>query len=245
MHQAIEAKEGVEIKDENQTLATITLQNFFRLYTKLGGMTGTAMTEASEFDKIYKLGVVQVPTNRSMIRKDEADVVYKTEDAKFRAVVDDIAERHEKGQPVLVGTVSVDKSERLSAMLLKRGVPHEVLNAKYHEKEASIIAQAGRAGAVTVATNMAGRGTDIMLGGNPGVHGGRRAAQQGAVPARRRRGLRGRVARRARAREVHGEDPARGGPAGRRPLRPRHRAARVAAHRQPAARPLRPAGRPR
>ncbi len=167
MHQAIEAKEGVAIKDENQTLATITLQNYFRLYEKLGGMTGTAMTEASEFSQIYKLGVVPIPTNRPMIRKDEADVVYKTESAKFTSVVDDIAERYERGQPVLVGTVSVEKSELLSDLLSKRGVAHEVLNAKFHEKEAQIVAQAGRKGGVTVATNMAGRGTDIMLGGNP------------------------------------------------------------------------------
>jgi preprotein translocase subunit SecA len=167
MHQAIEAKEGVKIMDENQTLATITLQNFFRLYDKLGGMTGTAQTEAAEFDRIYKLGVVPIPTNKPMQRLDTKDVVYKTEAAKFEAVVEDIVERHEKGQPVLVGTVSVEKSERISGMLLRRGVPHEVLNAKYHEKEAEIVAQAGRKGAVTVATNMAGRGTDIMLGGNP------------------------------------------------------------------------------
>ncbi|HZB19692.1 MAG TPA: preprotein translocase subunit SecA, partial [Blastococcus sp.] len=167
MHQAIEAKEKVQIKDENQTLATITLQNYFRLYEKLSGMTGTAQTEAAELNQTYKLGVVPIPTNRPMVRQDMSDVIYKTEKAKFDSVVDDIAERHEAGQPVLAGTASVEKSEVLSKYLLKRGIKHEVLNAKNHAREAAIIAQAGRLGAVTVATNMAGRGTDIVLGGNP------------------------------------------------------------------------------
>ena len=167
LHQALEAKERIEIQDENQTLATITLQNYFRLYSKISGMTGTAMTEASEFHQIYKLGVVPIPTNRPMQRIDAADLVYKSEAGKFHAVAQDIVERHRKGQPVLVGTVSVEKSEELSAVLKKNGVPHEVLNAKHHEREAMIIARAGVKGAVTVATNMAGRGTDIMLGGNP------------------------------------------------------------------------------
>ena len=167
LHQALEAKERIEIKDENQTLATITLQNYFRLYNKLGGMTGTAMTEASEFMQIYKLGVIPIPTNKSMQRIDQSDLIYKSEAGKFVAVAQDIVERHRKGQPVLVGTVSVEKSEELSAILKRNGVPHEVLNAKQHEREAAIIARAGVVGAVTVATNMAGRGTDIMLGGNP------------------------------------------------------------------------------
>ena len=167
MHQAIEAKERVEIKQENQTLATITLQNYFRLYSKLSGMTGTAQTEAAELSQTYKLGVVPIPTNRPMQRVDHSDIIYKTESAKFTAVVDDIAEAHEQGQPVLIGTTSVEKSELLSKMLTRKGIPHEVLNAKHHEHEAHIVAEAGRLGAVTVATNMAGRGTDIKLGGDP------------------------------------------------------------------------------
>ena len=166
LHQAIEAKEHVKINDESKTLATITFQNYFRMYEKLSGMTGTAMTEESEFQEIYKLDVVEIPTNKPMIRKDNSDIIYKNEDAKFRAVIADIKKAHEKGQPVLIGTVSIDKSEKLSKLLDKEGIPHEVLNAKYHEKEAQIIAQAGKFGAVTIATNMAGRGTDIMLGGN-------------------------------------------------------------------------------
>ena len=166
LHQAIEAKEGVNVEHESKTLATITFQNYFRLYDKLSGMTGTAMTESEEFQEIYSLDVVEIPTNKPMIRKDMDDLVYKTEPAKFNAVIDDIVERHEKGQPVLVGTISIEKSETLSKLLKKRGIKHEVLNAKYHEKEAEIVAQAGKLGAVTIATNMAGRGTDIMLGGN-------------------------------------------------------------------------------
>ncbi len=166
LHQAIEAKEGVEVKAENQTLATITLQNYFRLYKKIAGMTGTAETEAGEFMSTYKLGVVPIPTNKPMIRIDQPDLIYKNEEIKFAMVVEDIAERHAKGQPILVGTTSVEKSEYLSKLLAKRGVRHEVLNAKNHAREAAIVAQAGRLGAVTVATNMAGRGTDVMLGGN-------------------------------------------------------------------------------
>ncbi|WP_214408653.1 preprotein translocase subunit SecA [Sphaerisporangium fuscum] len=183
MHQAIEAKEGVKIKDENQTLATITLQNYFRLYAKLGGMTGTAATEANEFHQTYKLGVIPIPTNRPMVRKDQADVVYKTEDAKFAACAQDIKERYEKGQPVLVGTTSVEKSERLSKMLKRLGVTHEVLNAKNHAREAAIVAEAGRKHAVTVATNMAGRGTDIMLGGNPEFRASMELQQRGLSPS--------------------------------------------------------------
>ena len=166
LHQAIEAKENVKVAHESKTLATITFQNFFRLYKKLSGMTGTAMTEETEFNQIYRLDVVEIPTNKPVIREDLPDQVYKTEKAKFNAVIDDIIAHHEKGQPVLVGTISIEKSEQLSAMLKRRGVKHEVLNAKYHEKEAQIIAQAGKKGAVTIATNMAGRGSDIMLGGN-------------------------------------------------------------------------------
>src|SRR5438105_6323992 len=166
LHQAVEAKEGVKIEAENQTLATITFQNLFRMYDKLAGMTGTADTEAAEFDKIYNLEVVVIPPNKPMIRKDNADLVYRTEREKFDAIVEEIKQLHEKGQPALVGTISIEKSEHLASMLKKQGVPHVVLNAKYHEREAEIVAQAGRKSAVTIATNMAGRGTDILLGGN-------------------------------------------------------------------------------
>lgn len=167
LHQAIEAKEGVKVERESKTLATITFQNYFRLYNKLSGMTGTAMTESVEFQEIYSLDVISIPTNMPMIRKDEPDLLYKTEQAKFDAIIEQIIVSHEKGQPVLVGTISIEKSEALSKALKKRGIKHEVLNAKYHDKEAEIIAQAGKLGAVTIATNMAGRGTDIILGGNP------------------------------------------------------------------------------
>src|SRR5690606_20374454 len=168
LHQAVEAKEGVRIKEENQTLATVTLQNYFRMYEKLAGMTGTAQSDAAELANTYQLQVVPIPTNKPVVRVDQPDLIFKTEEAKFNAVVEDIAERHERGQPVLVGTISVEKSEKLSRMLAKRGIPHEVLNAKVgqHFREGEIIAQAGRLGAVTVATNMAGRGVDIILGGN-------------------------------------------------------------------------------
>jgi preprotein translocase subunit SecA len=172
LHQAVEAKEGVKVQQETQTLATITYQNYFRLYTKLAGMTGTAVTEAEEFDKIYKLQVVVIPTHRPMVRDDHADLIYKTEDAKFKAVADEIQDVASKGRPVLVGTVSVEKSERLARLLEKRGVPHEVLNAKQHEREALIVANAGQPGAVTIATNMAGRGTDIVLGAGVADGGG-------------------------------------------------------------------------
>ncbi len=182
LHQAIEAKEGVTVREEYQTLATITLQNYFRLYDKLSGMTGTAMTEASEFDKIYKLGVVPIPTNRPMQRNDNLDLVYRTEVAKYEAVADDIAERHEKGQPILVGTVSVEKSEYLANLLKRRGIPHTVLNAKQHADEAKVVALAGHRGSVTVATNMAGRGTDIMLGGSVDFLADQELRKQGLDP---------------------------------------------------------------
>ena len=239
LHQAIEAKEGLRVQRESVTLATITFQNYFRLYDKLAGMTGTAMTEAEEFHKIYNLEVVAIPTHRDMVRTDEADLVFRDEKAKFNALIDEVAEMQEAGRPVLVGTVSVEKSEILSAMLKRRGIKHETLNAKFHEKESGIVAQAGRTGSVTIATNMAGRGTDILLGGNPAGLASEALHRKGLnpaevddeiVPGRPRRGTR-----------TH-----RGGPRpGRRrrwAAHHRHRAARVTAHRQPAPWPRRSPG---
>ena len=182
LHQAIEAKEGIEVRAESKTLATVTFQNFFRMYKKLAGMTGTAMTEESEFREIYNIDVVEIPTNKEVIRDDQDDAIYRSEDAKFRAVADEIARRHETGQPILVGTVSIEKSEKLSSYLKKRGIPHKVLNAKRHKQESEIVAQAGRYGAVTIATNMAGRGTDIVLGGNPEFMAKEKMAREGFEP---------------------------------------------------------------
>ncbi len=245
MHQAVEAKEGVPIKDENQTLATITLQNFFRLYDKLAGMTGTATTEANEFHQTYKLGVVPIPTNMPMIRRDESDVVYQTAEAKFQALVDDIVERNQAGQPVLVGTTSVEKSELVSRLLKQRGITHKVLNAKFHEQEAAIVAQAGHKGAVTVATNMAGRGTDIMLGGNPEFVADAELHQRGLSPVDTPEDYEAAWPGRGREGPQVGRRGARGSRGRRRPVRARHRAARVPPDRQPAPRPFRPPGRPR
>lgn len=182
LHQAIEAKEGIEVRAESKTLATVTFQNFFRMYKKLAGMTGTAMTEESEFREIYNIDVVEIPTNKEVIREDQDDAIYRSEDAKFRAVADEIARRHATGQPILVGTVSIEKSEKLSSYLKKRGIPHKVLNAKRHKQESEIVAQAGRYGAVTIATNMAGRGTDIVLGGNPEYMAKEKMAREGFEP---------------------------------------------------------------
>ncbi len=244
IHQAIEAKEGVAVKAENQTLATITLQNYFRLYQKLSGMTGTAETEAAEFMSTYKLGVVPIPTNKPMLRTDQPDLIYKNEQAKFDQVVEDIVRRHAAGQPVLVGTTSVEKSELLSRLLAKKGIKHEVLNAKNHAREAAIIAQAGRLGAVTVATNMAGRGTDVMLGGNAEFLAVAQMNNRGSEPRRHPGRVRGAVGCRLRGRQARRGDRGGEGHRGRRSLRARHRAPRVAPHRQPAARTLRPPGRP-
>ena len=244
LHQALEAKEGVQVQHENQTLATITLQNYFRLYDKLSGMTGTAQTEAAELHQIYKLGVVPIPTNKPMVRLDETDYIFKSEDAKFAAVVDDIAERHEAGQPILVGTASVAKSERLASLLLRRGIAHEVLNAKQHAREAAIVAAAGRKGAVTVATNMAGRGTDIMLGGNPEFAADLALRERGLspdeTPEEYEAGWASALEKaHAEVAKEHDEVVVAG-----RAVRARHRAPRFAPHRQPAARAVRAPGRP-
>ena len=241
LHQAVEAKEGVKIQNESRTLATVTFQNYFRMYDKLAGMTGTAETEAEEFAKIYQLEVVVVPTNRDMIRDDFADLVFRNQNGKWNAVIDEIVEEHEKGRPVLVGTISVAVSEMLGDMLKRRGIKHSVLNAKFHEKEAEIVAQAGRSGAVTIATNMAGRGTDILLGGNPEV-----MAAEILHKARHQRagGVAGAVPGGAGGGRPGLRRGPRSGHRRRRAAHPGHRAPRGAADRQPAARPRRPAGRP-
>ncbi len=237
LHQAVEAKEDVKIERENQTLATVTFQNYFRMYKKLAGMTGTADTEAVEFHQIYGLEVMVVPTHRDMIRDDLADVVYKTEREKFNAVVDDIRERHERGQPILVGTISIEKSERVAAMLKKEGIKHHVLNAKQHEREAEIVAQAGRYKSVTISTNMAGRGTDIVLGGNAEFMALSETGTKDPDDPTYQAALEN-VSRPVRC-------GARAGASGRRPAHSRHRASREPTDRQPAAWSLRPPGRSR
>ena len=244
LHQAVEAKEGVAIGEENQTLATITLQNYFRLYDKLSGMTGTALTEATEFMKIYKVPVVEIPTNQPMVRADHNDQIFKTKDGKWKAVLEEIMARHETGQPILVGTVSVEVSEMISDELKRHGVEHAVLNAKpeHAEKEGERIAQAGRKGAVMIATNMAGRGVDIKLGGDPEHMAHKELKKQGLEP--RRGGLRGGAGGEDRRADAAVQGGGRGSARARRPLHLRHRAPRIAPHRQPAPRPLRPPGRP-
>ena len=265
LHQAVEAKEKVKIERENQTLATITFQNYFRKYAKLSGMTGTADTEAEEFDKIYKLDVIVAPPNRPLARKEEPDSVYRTEKEKYDAIINDIVEKQASGRPTLVGTVSIEKSERLAGLLQRRGIKHVVLNAKFHAQEAEIVAQAGRLGTVTIATNMAGRGTDILLGGNPEFM-ARQQTLADQIAERLPKGqekfvdddefvyffhLDASTASRAPTYEQHLQRPegadrrrARRGRAARRPAHHRHGTPRSAAHRQPAARPRRPPGRP-
>ena len=244
LHQAIEAKEGVEVKAENQTFATITLQNYFRMYDKLAGMTGTAETEAAEFMNTYKLGVLPIKTNKPMIRKDQDDLIYRTKKEKLAAIVKDVAKRHAKGQPVLLGTASVESSEVVSTLLDVAKIPHQVLNAKQHEKEAAVVAVAGRKGAVTVATNMAGRGTDIMLGGNVEFLADAKLKSEGYSPEdtpeeyeKRWPGTLNEI--KAQVKDEHG------GQGAGRPVRARHRAPRVPSNRQPAARSFRPSGRSR
>ena len=244
LHQAVEAKEGVRVQEENQTLATITLQNYFRMYDKLAGMTGTAITEANEFMKIYKLPVVQIPTNRPMVRADRNDQVFKTKGGKWAAVVREIEERHGKGQPVLVGTISVEVSEHLGARLAEKGIPHTVLNAKpeFAQREGETVAEAGRPGAVTIATNMAGRGVDIKLGGNPEHLTQLELSKLGLRPGDPDYDDRYRDVLPA-DRGARGGGP-RAGRRRRRPVHRRYRAPRVAPDRQPAARPFGPPGRP-
>ncbi len=240
LHQALEAKEHVEIQPENQTLASITFQNYFRLYDKLAGMTGTALTEAGEFGDIYGLEVIEVPTNRPMVREDHHDEVYRTATEKYAAIIELIKECRERGQPVLVGTTSIEKSETLSAELLKMKIQHQVLNARYHEQEAFIIAQAGVPGAVTIATNMAGRGTDIQLGGNVEMRLQNWLAEQhekGKTPTEEE------IAEQMTALRKDIEEKKARCPEGRRALCGRHGAPRIPAHRQPAPRPFGPSGR--
>ncbi len=245
LHQAVEAKEGVAIREENQTLATITLQNYFRLYDKLSGMTGTALTEATEFMKIYKIPVVEIPTNQPMVRADHNDQIFKTKDGKWKAVLDEIFARHERGQPILVGTVSVEVSEMISGELKRHGIEHAVLNAKpeHAQREGELIAQAGRKGAVMIATNMAGRGVDIKLGGDPEHLAQKELKKHGLEPGDE--GYEEALEEKVAELEPRCSGRGRGGARAGRPLHLRHRAPRIAPHRQPAARPLRPPGRPR